>query len=89
MRHLQPLLIYATLALGAVTIWAVGRDHQVEADLARYRIVAARPQFDDEGQLLAARPAANAAPATRPKATRRGPDATRRTGPDDARHVAP
>jgi hypothetical protein len=88
-RFLYALLIYATVALGIATVWAVGRDVRAESELRRAQDLAAIPQFNHE--FAAASPGTPDAPdaaATRPAPPVSESDAPRRTVRADAFDLA-
>ena len=81
MRRLYSLLIYATMILAVVTVWAIGYEFQAESDLARAQKIAAAPQFDQELARIDRADATEAAAATHPAAAA---PSTRPVLPSDA-----
>jgi len=84
MRRLYTLLIYATMVLAVVTVWAMGYESQAQSELARAQQAAAAPQFSEELARIERAEAAEAAAAAHPAAA----PSTRPTSPD-RRHPEP
>lgn len=75
MRRLYSLLIYATMILAVVTVWAMGYELQAQSELTRAQNIAAVPQFNEELARLERAEAAEAHPAAAAPATRPAPPA--------------
>jgi len=68
MRRLYSLLIYATMVLAVVTVWAMGYEFQAQSELSRAQKIAAEPQYNEELARIERADAAEAAAATHPAA---------------------